>query len=615
LFHPGSHCPNANPLAESRRGEHPTRNFSLKFFPETADKYHALGLGNDPDRLLRLAEPPEHAEAPQDRHAAHGQLSGTCRPDDAHGCHSAHTLYRWHCIMTHHSNTFTAPCLADSGDDQDLAPLPATPSTGTALSPRKHATTSLGPVRRRFLLPRNRTACLGWVALFGSLFPGLAQAADAGTLAATVPAKDKLTSTNAFQKPVWLTDLSLSVKESYDNNVFLSGVDPKFYPPAYVVPPGSVAALKNLGSWVTTVTPKIGFNFAPLLGVNGLETLSLCYAPDFSIYHDESSESNEAHRLASAIKGKADSFSYSVENSFSYIDGDENAPTYPGGFITAYGIGAPRERREQFQDRAKAVLRYDVDKWFFRPAASFLYYDMRTIQRDIPGYLNFPDRYDVNGGLDVGYKVLPQLATTLGYRFGHQYQEQFAFSPFSSPSDYHRVLIGLEGKPWKWLKFEIQGGPDFRQYAPDTATHITPLADKNPVKYYGEATLTSEITSRDTLVFKYRQFQWVSSTGKIPYFDSLWDLCYRRKVMTGLTFDLGGRLLSADYNGASVVTCLRTDWQYTVTTGLTYAFNTHLSANLAYALDLGRNMQADLVNPETREYNRHLVSLGATVKF
>ena len=44
-------------------------------------------------------------------------------------------------------------------------------------------------------------------------------------------------------KPAWLTDCSVTVKEGYDNNVFLSGVETKNLPPAYTVPAGSVAAL------------------------------------------------------------------------------------------------------------------------------------------------------------------------------------------------------------------------------------------------------------------------------------------------------------------------------------------------------------------------------------
>ena len=92
------------------------------------------------------------------------------------------------------------------------------------------------------------------------------------------------TTTNLFQRPAWLTEASLGAKESYDDNVFFSGVDA---PPAYKVPAGSVAALKDLSSWIITMSPKVDVNFAPLLGdQKALQVLSLAYAPDFVTYHD-----------------------------------------------------------------------------------------------------------------------------------------------------------------------------------------------------------------------------------------------------------------------------------------------------------------------------------------
>ena len=104
----------------------------------------------------------------------------------------------------------------------------------------------------------------------------------------------------------------------------------------------------------------------------------------------------------------------------------------------------------------------------------------------------------------------------------------------SSPNDYQRVLLGLEGRPWKWLEVKIQGGPDFRSYEGDSATHITPVNDLNPVKYYGEALLIAKLTAADTLTFKYKQWQWLSTLGKVPYFDSTYDLSYHRKLTSKL---------------------------------------------------------------------------------
>jgi hypothetical protein len=97
----------------------------------------------------------------------------------------------------------------------------------------------------------------------------------------------------AWQKPVWLTDLALGAKESYDDN--LLGV--------------SGHGLAPKSSWVSTVSPKVGFNFAPLLGnQKTLQTLSLIYSPDFNFYHDDPSQSYYAHKIGDTIKGQAGDF-------------------------------------------------------------------------------------------------------------------------------------------------------------------------------------------------------------------------------------------------------------------------------------------------------------------
>jgi hypothetical protein len=420
---------------------------------------------------------------------------------------------------------------------------------------------------------------------------------------------------SGWEKPTWLTDLSVGIKESYDDNLFLSGIEGKYLPAAYPVPPGSVVALKGLSSWVTTVSPKIGVNLAPLLGTNALQTLGLVYAPDFANYSDATSETYDLQRLGTAIQGHAGALSFTLENNFTYVDGNTVAPTYPGALYSAIGIAAPRERREQIQDRSSVALRYDGNWWFIRPTASLLYYDMMTELVNVTGYQNYCDRYDVNGGADFGYKITSSVALTLGYRYGHQYQEQFSFSPYSSPNDYQRLLVGVEGTPWNWLEVRGQVGPDFRRYPDDTLTHITPVDDKTPVKYYGEAMVTAKVSPKDALILKCKQFQWLSSLGKVPYYDSIVDLAYHRVLTCRFSVDLGMRIWDADYNSGNLPACRRDDWQYTLLAGTTYTFSTHLSANLAYSLDLGRNAQENIANPQAREYNRNLISGSVLLKF
>ncbi len=417
-------------------------------------------------------------------------------------------------------------------------------------------------------------------------------------------------------KPAWVTDCSVGMKEGYDNNVFMSGVDAKYLPPAYTVPAGSVAALKDRYSWITTVSPKVGVNLAPLLGSQtNLPALTLTYAPDLVVYHDQTSESYNAQRVLAAVKGTTEPATFGAENNFTYIDGSGMGPFYPGGLLSAFATTVDRERRRQIQDRANVSVQFDWEKWFVRPTASLLYYNLMTEQLNIPGYQNYCDRYDVNGGTDFGYKLAPQLALTLGYRYGHQYQQQYSFSPYSSSSDYQRVLAGIEGNPWPWLNVKIASGPDFRNYEGDSASHITPVNNLHPVEYYGEALVTATFAPENTLTFKYKLWQWVSGLGKAPYSDGNYELLYHRKLTDKLAFDLGGKLISWDFNSGNLPACKRHDLQYTATTDLSYAVNSHVICTLAYTANWGRNGEANVTNPQTREFNQQLVSLGTQWKF
>jgi hypothetical protein len=419
-----------------------------------------------------------------------------------------------------------------------------------------------------------------------------------------------------FENPKWLPELSLGIKESYDDNVYAAGANRSSFPPLLTVPPpGSAIALRNHSSWVTAISPKVAVDAVPLLGDQTIfQTFSFGYAPEFAIYHDAPQESYDAHRFNTVIKAKAGDISGSVDNGFAYVHGNKTGPFYPGALYSAYANAVPRERREQFQDRSTIALRLEREKWFIRPTASLLYYDLKTVLTNVPGYINYADRYDLSGGLDLGYRLAPQLAATAGYRYGHQYQQKFSFSPYDSSSDYQRVLLGIEGKPWKWLELKIQGGPDFRSYQPDTADRLTPVDHANQITYYGEAFFAASITTRDVLSFKYKQFQWVSGTGKVPYFDSCYDLSYRRSFKKRIVLDLDAKLSTADYTVGNLATCQRIDWQYSASAGITYAVNPQVSMNLGGSAELGRNALESVANPRAREYDRHNVALSVSFK-
>ena len=163
-----------------------------------------------------------------------------------------------------------------------------------------------------------------------------ASAADqAGATAVASPANGQVIEMtkdqSSFSKASWLTDVSLSVKESYDDNIYLSGVASKYLPSSYTLPPGSVAALKDKSSFVTTVTPKIGVNFAPLLGdTQNLQTLSLGYAPEIGRFQNAPAENYVAHSFPAAVKGNWEAFSVRADNTFNYVSGSSYGPTVSG---------------------------------------------------------------------------------------------------------------------------------------------------------------------------------------------------------------------------------------------------------------------------------------------
>jgi opacity protein-like surface antigen len=426
--------------------------------------------------------------------------------------------------------------------------------------------------------------------------------------AGSAPAQSAVSGSDSTAwKPAWLTDASLTIKESYDDNVFMSDVTPA----------DGGATLNDKSSFVTTISPRLGFNFARALGAGGtLESLSLAYAPDFVMYHSLPSENYDAHRVSLAVAGNADAFSYSLENAFTYVDASREAPAYPGNLFNAWATINAYPRREQLQDRSKVTLQYDWNQWFIRPGASLAYYGMMTEIKDPAlastpsGYQNYGTRYDVNGGADAGYKFCPDMAATLGWRYGSQGQEKYSFEAHSSSSDYQRLLLGVEGKPFKWLHMQILGGPDFRSYE-----NIAPVSGHHPVTYYGEASLAATLTPEDTLTFKYKQFRFVSCLGIKPYFDSSYGLSYGRKITDRLSLDVGARLLEADYTVGNLGSCLRDDLDYVLSAGLRFAFSAHVAADLGYSANLGRNAQDNIVNPENRDFKSQEITMGVQVKF
>ena len=426
-----------------------------------------------------------------------------------------------------------------------------------------------------------------------------------------------------WQKPAWLGDLSLGVKESYDDNVL--GV--------------SGNGLSPQTAWVSDVALKLGFNLVPLLGEqNAVQTLAFVYQPDFVSYDGASAENYDAHRFITTLKGKSGQISFSFDNTLLYNDGSKIAPTYAlnqlagaaanqnDKFRNNYAHGLARERRNQIQDRYTAALQYNSGSYFVRPVSSLTYYSLNTDLHNTgaapyKGYQDYVDRYDVNAGVDFGYKFEPALAVTLGYRYGYQDQQRFALAINSdqhfSSGYYQRVLLGLEGKLGKDVTIKLAAGPDIRDY-----NARTPVNDLNTTRYYAEAAITATLAPDQSLNFNFKRWIFVASTGLAPYIDTTCTLTYHWSATKQLGIDLGAKMLEANYTMGNDVAgsapSLRDDLDYGAVATLAYAITPHFSASLAYNYDKGKdglnNLPASLQSAY-REFSHNVFTFGAQYKF
>ncbi|MFT3828144.1 MAG: outer membrane beta-barrel protein [Opitutaceae bacterium] len=413
-----------------------------------------------------------------------------------------------------------------------------------------------------------------------------------------------LAATVFAEKPKALSELSVTVKETFDSNVFGTERNPTL---------AGLPALAEVDSWVTTVSPKVVFNAREALGLasdSALTAFNLGYAGDYAFYHSASTETNQRHNFTQQLKGKSGDVSFAFDNSFIYVDGKSATNQY--GLTSAYGTGTTRERKEQIQERAKAVLRFDNESpYFFRAVATVLYYDLQTQLRQptgsYTGWQNYVDRQDLNIGADIGYKATKDLSLYAGYRYGEQQQDALPWSPVHNDSTYHRFLVGLEGKVAPWLKVDFQAGPDYRDYT-DVA-NLGRIGDSETF-VYTDGSITADFSKADSLTFSNKIWHWVSSTGVTAYRDSAYVLTYKHKFSGQLSGTLGFRALGSDYD----LPATRKDWIYTYSAGLRYDINKQYAVTADYAYTSGDNKRSNVTYPG-REFHQNLLSFGLRAAF
>jgi len=343
--------------------------------------------------------------------------------------------------------------------------------------------------------------------------------------------------------PSWVVEMSVSAKESYDTNV--QGAS------AQGVSATVPLAVANETAWVSTVGARFLFSLSDLGGLSK-KLLVVGYAPTVFDFAGASSENNTQHRFLLQSSGKASDFSWSLDSSTLYVDGSRDSLGYTN--VSAFGAALPRERRAQWQYADKLWVRCEAGNLFVRGCGNLLAYDLLTHHYNTaaPNYRNwqnFIDRYDINGGFDLGWKVTKDAALTLGWRNGYQYQQAFAWSPawgYNTSNHYQRVLLGLEGKLAPWLTVNVSGGPDYRRFdQPDARRGIVAT---RPTFAYVDGSVTAALGKNDSLVLLCKRWHWVSSVAKVIYDDHLWSLAWKHTFSPAWSLQLTGQALRAKYD-------------------------------------------------------------------
>lgn len=235
-------------------------------------------------------------------------------------------------------------------------------------------------------------------------------------------------------------------------------------------------------------------------------------------------EPGETHaRLTARLQtqGRSGDWSWDADLQQARVDGDRDSLvwTQPGG-APADGGYEIRNRRDQATLDHRAQLTWKPGPLWGRAVYRGILHDFQTAERDIPGYQNYVDRSDWQGGLDAGWTAVPGLGLSLGGRAGLQEQSTVLDSPVEYSNTYHRLLAGIQAGPWKGWMLDAEIGPDFRHFG-GTLPAGEPR-DRTEVAY--RAALEWEPTSEDRWILRAQQFLFPSSSGRGMLRDGMWSV-------------------------------------------------------------------------------------------
>ena len=381
-------------------------------------------------------------------------------------------------------------------------------------------------------------------------------------------------------------DITLSLINGYDSNIYNTGH----------------GALKDIATGVTSLGAKVGLK--PAQGV------VLNYQAGATNYWDASVENHSKQTLDATWSKKMEPISWKANTEFSLVSGDDDGVYYgtdcAGCSIgNAFSTAAPREHRDQLQNKTDLTFRFDQEVGFVRAIGKLQHWDMQT---SAVSSTNYVDRYDIQGGLDVGRSFSPKgTEYYLGYRRGYQFQDNDFNSTVTENASNHytRYLIGMEGAPVKTVKVSAQLGLSEHCFGANYKGR--PTEDG----VYADATLTWALVPSDELQFKASQASTFSTTGRYRFILNVWQIGWKHEFSPRWSASLMARLMETEYAPA-----VRDDLMYSCIAGLTWKATDSLSIVLNATSDWGRNFHNAVSGrtSEVREFDRLVFSAGVNWK-
>lgn len=402
-----------------------------------------------------------------------------------------------------------------------------------------------------------------------------------------------------------VTNLTLkaaaAVRVAYDSNVYLQDT---------AAAPGVTGVVPaEHGSWVFSVLPQLGLAYQPCEAFK----LQTGYAGEYTWFERASSEDHRVHRFPLNASGKVSDTSWAVGNSFTYIDGADEGPTFgrPAD-IPAIGGVPLRDRRSALIYRGSLKVRQPLGgPWFLEPVANAYVHDFYTVQKANPVgpnrvYENYVDRQEVTGGLMIGRDIGRHTDLSLGYVYGRQ--DQFSLLGNNSPYDshIHRILMGLRGRPASWVQLDWLVGPDFRDFDREIAGF-----DDDEVLAFVQCSATLLPTKADRIVLFNKRYLQPAYGGPSVYEDVTYRITWLRQWCPEFSSQVGFQAYQGDWQ----LPARRDDWIFTPSVSLTYKWRKKLTVQLAYSYDWTDTEYAGVTYSDGRNFSRHLTSLLVGYQF